>query len=376
MRNSIFLLAMLLVFGLVSCDDEVRNLAENPGGTTPPVTDQEVKPVDINVKGFEFLESMQGHWVGMNRVIADDWPWFAFDYRPISPSHILGLFEGGSLGNLFTSFYVADFKNTRTIMARNGGLLNGIYRTSYFVMDSVRYGSDDAFYRLVDAEGGTNTMWMELRFVGDSLYFNAYTSGLGQRMPTRHMTFKGKREHANLAQSAATAVGFPQNTPAWDFSTGFVQENLQASPGAKSATFLAQDPIKDVFTLAGESGDPWTIEQIPHIGYLLLDVTKNSAIEGADILINLSIDPLTDSFGYFTNADAFNTILLFSSLIPQQNQFLFTYLHPGMYYINLTADINGDGTISEGDITHPPVMITIEPGSENQLTIDNITIQN
>lgn len=374
--KKIILLLFVLMLGLQSCDDEIRNIAPNTGTTTPPATSAEVNPVNINNEGFDFLENMQGHWVGTNRVIADDYEWFAFDYRAISPSHTFGIFEGGTLGNLFTSFFVTDFKNTRTIMARNGGVLNGIYRTSYFVMDSVAYGADDAFYRLVDAEGGTNTMWMELRFVADSLYFNAYTSGLGQRMPTRHMTFRAKREHPELAATAAADVGYPQNVVAKDFADGFNQALLQASPGAKSATFLAQGANEDVFALAIESGDPWTIAEIPYLGYLQLDVVKNTEIEGAQILINLSTDPLTDEFGYFNSIEAFNTVLLFPALVAAQNEFLVTYLHPGTYYVNVTADMDGNGIPSEGDITHLPVMVTIAPTSENELTIDDITVQN
>ena len=49
-----------------------------------------------------------------------------------------GIFEGGTIGNLFTSFFVADFKGRRMLMARNDDILNGIYRTSYFVLDQVR----------------------------------------------------------------------------------------------------------------------------------------------------------------------------------------------------------------------------------------------
>lgn len=372
-----YLCVFIAALVFISCEDEIRNIADNSETVDPPPTIAEIIPVDINSEGFDLLENMQGHWIGTNKVIADEWDWFGFDYRPISPSHIFGIFEGGSLGNLFTSFFVTDFKGTRTIMARNGGLLNGIYRTSYFVMDSVNYGTDDAFYRLVDAEGGTNTMWMELRFVADSLYFNAYTSGLGQRLPTRHMTFKAQRQHPELATNAAAAVGFPKNEPAWDFSDGFMEEYLQASPNAKSATFLAQDFEKDVFTLAQESGDPWTIEQIPHLGYLLIDVERNPIIEGTDLFVNLSMVPLTDDSGYFNSLESFNTILLFSQLIPDQSQFLVTYLHPGDYYLNITADVNGDGIISTGDYTHEPVAISIAPGSQdNHIIVDNITVEN
>lgn len=370
------LLAMLSFF--FSCEKEIRNIAEVTTPTPTPVTSGKVNPVDINIDGFEFLEKMQGHWVGSMLIIADELDWFAFDYRAISPSQIHGIFEGGTVGNLLTSFFVTDFKDTRTIMARNGGLLNGIYRTSYFVMDSVDHSIDGDFYRFVDAEGGTNTMWMELRFTNDSLYFNAYTSRLGLNLPSRHMTFKARKEHIELAQAAASAVGFPQNEPAWDFSQGFNQDYLYAEEGAKSATFLAYDDtnMKDVFTLAAESGDPYTIEDQPHLGYLEIDIVRNSSIEGKQLWVNLSKDPLTDNDGYFHSVDAFNTVLLFPEIGADQDQFLVTYLHPGDYYVNITADVNGDGTISTGDYTHPIQFITIDPEGQHQITIDNITIEN
>ena len=52
---------------------------------------------------------------------------------------------------------------------------------------------------------------MELKFKGDSLYWNAYTSRLGLLTPTRHMTFKGYRANSSLATDAATKYGFPKN---------------------------------------------------------------------------------------------------------------------------------------------------------------------
>ncbi len=375
LNNFIFgLLCMAMFF---ACEQDAGT---GDNTTNPPVVSAEVNPVNINQTGFDLLEKMQGHWVGSNRVIASDYDWFAFDYRAISPSQIHGIFEGGSMGNLLTSFFVTDFKDTRTIMARNGGLLNGIYRTSYFVLDSVDYSSNGDFYRLVDAEGGTNTMWMELRFTGDSLYFNAYTSRLGLVFPpTRHMTFKAKKEHPELSEAAAIAVDFPQNVPAWDFSQGFNQAHLYAEPGAKSATFLAHDETatKDVLTLAAESGDPFIIDQHPYLGYLQVDIVRNSTIEGKNLFLNLSKDPLTDTDGYLVNSlDPFNTILLFSEIVGTQDNFLITYLHPGTYYVSIIADVNGDGEISTGDYSHPLQSITIEPQGQQQITIDNITIEN
>lgn len=375
--KDIIIVLMSLSLFMASCDKEIRNIAPQAEDPAKQEFNIEVVPVNINNQGFELLENMQGHWVGANRVIADDFEWFSFDYRAISASHIHGIFEGGTMGNLLTSFFVTDFKNTRTIMARNGGLLNGIYRSSYFVLDSVSNTNTESFYRLVDAVGGQRSMWMELKFTQDSLYFNAYTSRLGLLEPTRHMTFKAVNEDVSLAQAAATAVQFPQNIPAWDFSTGFVQQNLYVNNGvdsASSATFLSQG-TGDVFSLSVQSGDPFTIADHPYIGMLQVDITRNPLIQNEPLLIYLSREPLTDNFGYF-DINNFNTILLFPGIVGTQDQFTFTYLHPGNYYLNVVADKDGDGGPSQGDVTHLTQTINISPNGVQQLTVNNITVQN
>lgn len=369
-----------LLVALTGCEKEIRNIAE-PADVVDPNTgttySTDVVPFDINVDGFELLEKMQGHWVGENTVIADEYPWFAFDYRAISPSQIHGIFEGGTMGNLLTSFFVTDYKNTRTIMARNGGLLNGIYRTSYFVLDSVNHSSNGDFYRLIDANNGRAIMWMELRFKADSLYFNAYTSKLGEFLPTLHMSFKAKQNDMSMAQTAASSVGFPVNTPAWDFSAGFNESFFYDNPATdlQTASFLAQDPTSDVYTLATASGDPFTISDHPYLGTLQLTATRNAAINGKELFVHLSKDPLTDNNGYL-DINAFNSVLLFPQISGTQDDLFITYLHPGNYYVTIIADVNEDGYVSQGDITHITQPITITPEQNATLTIDNITVQN
>ena len=73
---------------------------------TPP----EITPVDVRKQGFEMLEYMQGYWVGSMNLMGQDWDWMAFDYRAIAPSHVHGIFEGGTIGNLFTSFLPDQFQ--------------------------------------------------------------------------------------------------------------------------------------------------------------------------------------------------------------------------------------------------------------------------
>ncbi|UTW61773.1 hypothetical protein KFE98_17440 [bacterium SCSIO 12741] len=258
-------------------------------------------------------------------------------------------------------------------------MLSGIYRTSYFVLDSVRSDARGDYYRLVDGIGGTQVMYMELRFVSDSLYFNAYTSRLGEfDMATRHMTFAAKKENLHLSQDAASAVGFPVNTPAWNFSAGFNKNDLYVAPGAdsaKSASFLSEHSSNDVFTLAGLSGDPYIITDIPRLGYLKVDIQKNATIQNDNILLYLSDKPLTDSQGFFQMQN-FNSITQFPDFDATVSEFLFTYLHPGDYYVTVVADHDGDGSPGMGDYTHAQMQVTVAPGQQAQVTVTNINVLN
>jgi len=380
MRRSFLFIALFSVMA-IGCDNTIRNIAEQPGPDPIDTTtlSGDVNPVDINTKGFDFLANMRGHWAGTNRVISDDYDWFAFDFRPTSKSMIHAIFEGGSMGNLFNTFFISNYKNTRTIMVRNGGVLNGIYRTSYFVLDSVRNDADGDFYRFIDAEGGTNTMWMELRFTGDSLYYNVYTSRLGLSFPpTRHMTFKGERNDILLATSAANALGYPADAVDLDLTGGFDEQYTYAEEGAKSATFLWQDANGNmsVEDMGQAAGDPFLINDIPYLSYLNLTIEQNSQIEDSYLFVNLSSEPLTSAQGYMVSEEAFNSVLLFPVLDPNTTNFQVTYLHPGDYYITVIADANNDGYPSFGDITHPSVKVTIDPETEHDLEIKNINVKN
>lgn len=349
----------------------------------PVPTENVVNPSDINDKGFDFLDKMQGHWVGMNRVIVTDYPWFGWDFRAISSSHIFGIHEGGTLGNLFTSFFVSNYKGKRTIMARNGGLLNGIYRTSYFVMDSVKIDSEnDSTYRFVDAVGGENTMYFEIRFKQDSLFFNVYTSNLGNRVPSRHMTFKAKRMNSDLAQLAAQKHNFPKNevNNKLDFSNGFNDNFIHYKNGESkpvSATFLAQGGSNDVYALAKESHDPYTIVDHPTLSTLLVNLERNDKIETSDLMVYLSREPLTDDEGIFTtDMNAYNTILHFPMLQNKEDSFLFTYLHPGNYYITAIADLNNDGVPNPGDMLSISKAFELNPLEQKEIEVVNIDVQN
>lgn len=373
MKTSFVLLLLLASSMLLWQCKPSSNSINQP---SPMPTNSEVIPVDINQEGFELLDRLQGQWIGQNRVLAWDWPWFAFDYRAVSESHVFGIFEGGSMGNLLTSFFVTDYKGKRTIMARNGGLLNGIYRTSYFVLDSVNYSGDGDYYRLVDAIGGSNVMFMELRFKGQSLEFDAFTSRLGERTPpSQHMAFRGQLNDSNLAQTAAALYGFPTKNPAFDFSNGFDGQWLYTPPGlnqAVSATFMDQDSVRTVYDMANTSGDPVRIQDHSNMAALNVNLSPDADRANHPSLLFLSKAPLVDAQGQ-VDWDAFDSVLLFPQISAGQESFEFTYLFQGTYYLTGFSDRDNNGSPSPGDKAGISQLINLNPGAKPSISLNPMT---
>ena len=65
MKN--LLIIYLLLLGMLSF---ACSKAVNPAPTPEPGVSTKVQPIDVNQKGFELLEKMQGHWQGKNKVLA------------------------------------------------------------------------------------------------------------------------------------------------------------------------------------------------------------------------------------------------------------------------------------------------------------------
>lgn len=353
-------------------------------GLTDSVLRANINPIDVTKEGFLFFELMQGHWVGDLNIMGQQYDWFSFDYRPISATHVHGIYEGGSMGNLFTSFFVSNLNGRQTIMARNGGVLNGIYRTSYFVLDKVKLSEDRQYFRLVDAIGGKEIMYMELEFTGDKLVFKSYTSRFGANgKPRLHMRFEATKKHLEVAQSVAKVLHYPQNKSEKDFKNGLPNPTWEKQYGpVTSASYMHTAPNQDLSTLAELAGDPYTRDELPHLAVLKVNIEQNDLIKDKDLIIYLSKTPLTDKngkilmeYGYIKQQN-FDGVFHFPNLVANETSFTFNYLHPGEYYIVLVADKNKDGYISKGDITTPSQKIVIKPEEQQEMNLTNVHIQN
>jgi hypothetical protein len=336
-----------------------------------------LQAINIENEGFEFLDKIQGHWVGKMFLLGQNIPWFAFDFRAINTSQVHGLFEGGSMGNLFNTFFVAEYKGVKTIMLRNGGILNGIYRTSYFVLTSVT----NKEYIFEDAYGGKKIMWVKVSFSKDKMKMLTYTSKLGANKASRHMEFEGTNLNKNLAIKAAKKFKFPTKKVFKSFPDGMpVPTWGEAYPIVTSATYLmASGKDADYSTLGRQAQDPIQISDLKNIASLELNFKRNDLSKDKNISVYLSSEPLTNKegkmkmeYGYITE-ETMNRVILFPQIDKTDDLFKFNYLHTGKSYITFLIDNDNNFIPSKGDFYSPSLELNLTENSALLLEVDNIT---
>ncbi len=287
-----------------------------------------------NIKGYQLLTDLTGHWVGNNETAFGNYDWFAFDFRPISASQVHSIYEGGSNQNIITSVFIADFEGEKQIMARNGGWLGNQYRATYFVLDMTENDGNAKYYRLVDAVGKEKRAYMEFRFENDTLYFDAYKDHSGALdEPVHHMGFKGVNLNPDFAQKAIEQFDFPQEVSEVNLENKFV--NLIDSD---SALFLE------------ESADPFPKSQHGYLSDLTINITKDESILNDQLLLYLSTESLIDENGQ-VNFENLNTKVVRTIDVQADESFYTTtYLHPDSYFVTAFTDKDNNFYPSTGDI--------------------------
>ncbi len=306
-----------------------------------------------NIEGYGLLSKLTGHWVGSNETAFGDYDWFAFDFRPISASHVHSIYEGGTNQNIITSVFIADFEGKQQIMARNGGWLGNQYRATYFVLDRAEETDDRSYYRLVDAVGREKRAYMELRFENDTLYFDAYKDNSGSLdEPVHHMGFKGTNYNPDYAQTAIDLFDFPQPISEVDLNNKFT--NLIDDD---SALFLE------------ESDDPFPKQAHGHVSDLKINIERADSIQNDRLLLYMSTAPIIDENGQadFENVDkkVVRTIDIFSNELFYET----TYLHPDTYFVTAFSDTDENYYPSSGDTGNVSTMIEVTPESQLQMNI-------
>lgn len=308
--------------------------------TTTPI-------VETDIKGYNLLNDINGHWIGSNQTSFGFLDWFAFDFRPISASHTHSIYEGGTNQNIINSFFIADFEGKQQIMARNGGWLGPQYRATYYVLDSTSTTNATKYYRLVDAVGGIKRSYMELRFENDSLYFDAFKDDSGELDdPVHHMGFKGANLNPSFAQTAANVFNFPQTVSEVNLNNQFT--NLIDDD---SALFLE------------EANDPFPKSEHGHISDLTINITRGSSIENRNLLLYLSSEPVVKEDGT-VDFDNLNTKVTRTITVQgEESAYTLTYLHPDTHYLTLFSDIDNNFYPSTGDVSSVSQAFEVTPNA-------------
>lgn len=336
-KKTIFTLITSFLF-LVSCD-------ENP---------PEVK--NDNILGVNILDALPGHWVGQNITPFGVFDWFAFDFRPISASHVHSIYEGGTAQSIINSFFIGEYQGDQHIMARNGGWLGTQYRATYFILDLAEETNDRQYYRLVDAVGGVKRSYMELTFEDNKLDFKAYKDDSGMLDdPVVHMQFSGENRNPAFANEAINQFSYPQMVTEINFGQSF--NNLIDND---SALYLE------------ESDDPFPRSAHTYLSSLKVDFNRTSSISNAELFYFISTESIIDNEGKVDLQNLDNKVVRTISIKSNETQYEADYLHPDNYYLTAFADIDGDFIPSVGDLSSESIYIEI-PESESvtsSLSID------
>jgi hypothetical protein len=331
------ILLFLLVFSLSNCDKEV----------TPPENNN-------GLIGFSLLNELTGHWVGSNQTAYGFYDWFSFDFRPISPSHLHSIYEGGTNQNIITSIFVADHEGKKQIMARNGGWLGNQYRATYFVLDKAEVDGQSKYYRLVDAVGKEKRAFIEFKFENDTLYFDAYKDNSGSLDdPIHHMGFKGTNYNPSYAQPAVDLFNFPQEISEVDLEDQFL--NL-IDPN--SALFLE------------ENEDPFPKELHGHLSDLKISINRGSSILEDKLLLYISKESIVNMSGQVDFDNLNEKVIRTIDVRSNETSYEVTYLHPDNYFITAFSDIDDNKYPSSGDISSESILIEVAPESNPSMEIN------
>lgn len=317
----------------------------------------EPTPGSSSIEGFDFLNRISGHWIGTNETVYGTYPWFTFDFRPISPSHVHSIYEGATNQNIINAFFIADYNGKKQLMGRNGGWLGPQYRATYFILDKIEEKANSTLYRFVDAIGGVKRSYMTFEFTPDSLFFDAYKDNSGSLdNPIHHMGFRGKNLNPSFDDAARQLFQFPQETSEVDLNGKF--SNL-VDPG--SALFL------------DESLDPFPKSMHGHISDLTVNFVRDASVQSDPLVLYISKEPIVES-GVVNAFNLNNKLMRFMDIDASETSFSTTYLHPDTYYIMAFSDKDNNKYPSSGDVISSNVQLTVTPKSvlSTQVTVNTI----
>ena len=339
MKSFLFTLIMCLstLLFMTSCTEE----------STPPTNNDPIK-------GYQLLEKMAGLWVGANTTPFGQFDFFPWDFRPISSSHVHAIYEGGTEQNIIISFFIGDYEGKKQIFCRNGGVLFGQYRATYFVLSEATESSTESNYRLVDAVGGESRSYLEVTFKQDSMIMNAYTSQGGTLPePVLHMGFSGTKIFTGLSDAAAENYSFPKEESEVNLENAF-----DGLASINSATFF------DIPT------DPLPESAHENVSRLNINVTRNTATDNKLLRCYLSSEPIIDNQGNLVGNNINERVLRTFDILAAETGFEAAYVHTGIYHITVFWDADENFYPSSGDYVGLSQEVEVGPNNSNVVDVE------
>ncbi len=324
------LLALVLLALLAGCKSKKGKEQEE----TPTTTTGAVTPADIeNTLGYGVLKKLKGIWNGpvTSNTPLGNYPEWIVDFRPISESQISSKNELDTLNDIHMSFFIALYNNQYKVIFRNGGSFAGMKRVSYFMADSVKENTGYSYYRFVEILKGKNRAYTEVVFSNDSLYIRSATNKKNtQTTSTSHMAWSAKLQDSTSCQAAVTNFSFPKKVMTKNFSTTF--------EGQQEAVYYSLS--SDVYP---ESDQPYLGQTTA--GYSFLSTYTPTPTKKVFLIV--TTQPLFSGFTF--NAANLKYRSRYVILAANDLDFVFNYMHPGIYYYYAMYDADGNNTINTGD---------------------------
>lgn len=338
---------LLLVLLFAACDKS------EPADKTPlgNITDT------TNVLGYGILNDFAGIWDGpvSSTTALGGYPTWVVDFRPISAAQLSGKAELDTVNDIFMSFFIAKNKTEYVMAFRNGGGFAGQQRVSYARCDSSYSNGTERYYRFVDFKAGMNRVFVEFRFRNDSIYMQTFTNKYNSlSAPTLHMQWTAKRVDSSATAAAKQHFGFPKKQEVKDFSTSF--DNVT------EAVFY------------GTQVDPYPQTEHPYLGEANITCSFAAAVNvqsGAQVMVVITTQPLFSGFQYLpANVKYRSRYVLLTGA--QASNYVFDYMHPGDYYLNVIYDTNADLVPQSGEYIQYPFDKPFTLGSNGTVDLQSI----
>jgi hypothetical protein len=304
------------------------------------------------VMGYGILRRLPGLWHGpvSTTTPAGSFDSWYVDFRPISPGHISQYSLVGPETINYLGFFIVRHEGQLKVAMRTEGVFQGKGCVTYEVITDVR--EDEGYYRFADFNAGDNRAYTEFRFSGSEMLMEVYTNKFNTVSPLEiHCRWQARSGGREAAATAISDHAYPQPEMVRDFTDEF-QHRSQSI----------------YFDL---SKDPYPADDPPYLGSVTVNIAVKEELtveQDHEYFLLFTTESLFDGLQY--KRENLRYISKYVYLPPGTEQYTFTHVHPGSYYLYAYNDVNGDRRHRSGDYMSSDFQhrFTLEP--EGAVTVD------